>query len=134
MEAESYHRRVIDQKGYNDDRKMLIIWDVYVRHRDQDLLDWIEGSFSHIIVLFIPANLTEICQPLDLYFNAKFKMIYAWIRNKDNAIKFHMLFQAEQERANDKDSGASAHTDTANDEHAVMFHSPTKLTEIKTIF
>jgi hypothetical protein len=72
-EANRYHQRVIHEKGLPADQKMLVIWDVYCRHRDADLLTWIKEKFPNLILLFIPANLTELCQPLDLYFNALFK-------------------------------------------------------------
>mmetsp|Transcript_14770 Transcript_14770/g.22095 ORF Transcript_14770/g.22095 Transcript_14770/m.22095 type:complete len:98 (+) Transcript_14770:240-533(+) len=74
-EANRYHQRVIHEKGLPAEQKMLIIWDVYCRHRDADLLAWIKERFPNILILFIPANLTEMCQPLDLYFIALFKTI-----------------------------------------------------------
>ena len=75
VEADRYHKEVINKKGLDANQKMLIIWDVYCRHRDADLLEWIRKEYPNIIILFIPANLTEICQPLDIYFNALFKTI-----------------------------------------------------------
>ena len=52
-------------KGYDSAQKMIVLWDVYCRHRDEDLLKMIKEEYANIIVLFVPANLTEICQPLD---------------------------------------------------------------------
>ena len=75
VEADRYHKEIINEKGLDANQKMLIIWDVYCRHRDADLLEWIRKEYPNIIILFIPANLTEICQPLDIYFNALFKTI-----------------------------------------------------------
>ena len=41
-----------------------------------------------IILLFVPANLTEICQPLGIYFNAEFKVRLAQLRNERIANEF----------------------------------------------
>ena len=85
IEVENYRVATCIAKGLPEDSKMLIMWDVYVRHRDKDFLEWMKGKFLHIIVLFIPANLTEICQPLDRYFNACLKRMLYQLRNEQNA-------------------------------------------------
>ena len=82
---ENYRVRMCFTNGWEHDSKLLILWDVYVRHRDQDLVVWMRITFPNIIVLFIPANLTEICQPLDRYFNALMKTILYTLRNTQNA-------------------------------------------------
>ena len=40
-----YHQRVIREKGLPVDQKMLIIWNVFCRHCDTDLLAWIKDKF-----------------------------------------------------------------------------------------
>lgn len=71
---ETYRCQVIaDDPALKDDQYMIVIWDVYCRHRDGDLFTWMRKTFVYIIVLFVPANMTEICQPLDVYFNAPLK-------------------------------------------------------------
>jgi len=70
---EEYRRKTVAAKGLPEDSKMLILWDVYCRHRDEDLKEFMSQHMPNIIVIYIPANLTEICQPLDRYFNALLK-------------------------------------------------------------
>ena len=82
MEAEEYRKRMILRLGLEDDQKMLIIWDVYCRHKDKCLREWMKTTFPHIIVLYVPANLTEMLQALDVYFNAVFKTTLSHLRNK----------------------------------------------------
>ena len=60
---------------------MIIFWDVYCRHHDQQLLDHINKVYPNIIFFFVPSNLTELFHPLDIYFNAEFKMKSATISN-----------------------------------------------------
>ena len=85
IEVEKFRVSIFIVKGLSKDSKMLILWDVYVRHRDKDFLEWMKCTFVHIIVLFIPANLTEIGQPLDRYFNACLKRMLYQLRNEQNA-------------------------------------------------
>ena len=84
-EAEEYRKRMILRLGLEDDQKMLIIWDVYCRHKDKCLREWMKTTFPHIIVLYVPANLTEMLQALDVYFNAVFKTTLSHLRNKRDA-------------------------------------------------
>lgn len=58
------------------------------------LFSWMKLTFPHIIVLFIPANLTEICQPLDRYFNALMKVLLYALRNTQNAEQVFALLQS----------------------------------------
>ena len=58
---EQYRRQVIEgDDRYNAEQHMIVIWDVYCRHRDDSLLEWIREEFPCIIVLFVPANMTEV--------------------------------------------------------------------------
>lgn len=59
------------------DQKMIVLIDVYCRHRDKEFLDLVKQRYPNILLLFVPANITEIGQPLDIYYNASFKMILA---------------------------------------------------------
>ena len=70
--SENYRRRIVRESRYPEDETMLILWDVYVCHRDRDFIEWIQGRFLRIIILYVPENLTNIYQPLDIYFNGKF--------------------------------------------------------------
>jgi hypothetical protein len=96
MRAEDYRRQVVEARRLQEDQKMMILWDVYCRHRDKDLLTHIREEYPHIIILFVPANLTDICQPLDIYFNAEFKVTLASLRNKRVAD----MFDSWRERVN----------------------------------
>ena len=87
------------EKGLESDQKMIILWDVYCRHRDPDLLELIQEEYPHIVLLHIPANLTEICQPLDIYFNSQFKVKLASLRNKRVAEQYD-----EWRKSNKEDS------------------------------
>lgn len=75
---ERYRKGVIAaDNSLGKDQKMIVIWDVYCRHRDDVLLQWMRTNFPQIVVLFVPANMTEVCQPLDIFFNAPLKMAMA---------------------------------------------------------
>lgn len=75
---EKYRKGVIGaDSSLGNDQKMIVIWDVYCRHRDDELLQWMRTDFPQIVVLFVPANMTEICQPLDVFFNAPLKTAMA---------------------------------------------------------
>ena len=86
--VEDYRKRTVQENELPTDQKMIILWDVYCRHRDEDLLALIRDEYPNIILLFVPANLPEICQPLDIYFNAEFKVTLANLRNKRIAEEF----------------------------------------------
>ena len=91
-QAKKHCTYIVSEKGYTPQKKMLVVQNVYVCHRDPELLEEIEVKYPNIVILFIPANLTKICQPLDIWFNAQFKVTYATIRNTRVAKLF-----AEQE-------------------------------------
>jgi len=94
--VEIYRKQVVAEKGLHQDQKMVILWDVYCKHCAPELLDHIlKEVYPHIIILFIPANLTEIAQPLDMYFNGQFKMFLAEIRN----IRIAELFFTHKKRS-----------------------------------
>lgn len=58
---ETYRKQVIENDAaLSSSQHMIIIWDVYCRHRDGDLLKWIRKEFPFIIILFVPANMTEV--------------------------------------------------------------------------
>lgn len=82
---EDHRKRVVARKKLDKDAKVLILWDVYCRHRDADLLDWMKKEFPNIIVIFVPANLTELGQPLDIFFNSMLKTKLYKLRNEQNA-------------------------------------------------
>ena len=79
---ELYRIKMCALKGWPEDSKMLILWDVYVRHRDTDLIEWMKNEFQNIIVLYIPANLTKMVQLLDSYLNAMMKTSLYTLRNE----------------------------------------------------
>ena len=74
--ADKFRREYAASNGLDPNTKMLILWDVYCRHRDGDLREFMAENTPNLIVLFVPANLTEKGQPLDIYFNAAFKVSY----------------------------------------------------------
>ena len=73
-ELEKYRVSTVAKMKLADNQKMVVLLDVYCRHRDADFLDWVKTDLPNIIIIFVPANITEIGQPLDIYFNAYFKM------------------------------------------------------------
>ena len=83
--AEEWRKSLCERHGFPLDSCMLILWDVYSKHRDGVLLAWMKEEFPCLIVLFIPANLTELLQPLDCFLNAKFKLLIAALLNAQNA-------------------------------------------------
>ena len=60
------------------------------------MLKLIATEYPHLFILFVPANLTEICQPLDIYFNAEFKTTLASLRNH-RAAKLYETWSSEHE-------------------------------------
>ena len=60
------------------DQKSVLIMDVYSAHRDKSFLQWVKDTYPFLIVLFVPANFTPFCQPLDVSFNAVFKGLVMW--------------------------------------------------------
>ena len=57
---EEYRIKTCRDNGWDSTSKMLILWDVYVCHRDPELMEWMKDKYQSIIVLYIPANLKEI--------------------------------------------------------------------------
>ena len=94
VELERYRTEVCIRKNLPLSSKLLILWDVYVRHRDPEFMSWIKTTYVHIIVLFIPANLTELVQPLDRWFNAIMKTLQYKLRNEQNADKVYAALQS----------------------------------------
>jgi hypothetical protein len=74
-----YHHHVkpsMIAKGCDvDSTYWVLLWDVHCTHRDEEVLSTLKAEIPNLIILFIPANLTSVCQPLDLSFNQPFKGI-----------------------------------------------------------
>lgn len=122
--AEEYRTKVIEENdSLNEDQKMIIVWDVYVRHRDPDLLLWIKETYPHIIILFVPANLTELCQPLDIYFNGEFKMVLANLRST----RIAELYEEWNESVTNM-------TEEEKEENSPSFKVPTSISDTKELF
>ena len=102
--VEDHRKRLVEERNLNLDQKMIILWDVYCRHRDPDLLELIRNEYKHLIILFVPANLTEICQPLDIYFNSEFKVKLASLRNERVAESFEK-WRAERVNNDEEEGG-----------------------------
>jgi hypothetical protein len=79
---EQHRQRVCEEKGLAADQKMVLLLDVYCRHRDQSLFAYIRAHCPNIIITFVPANLTPLCQPLDVGFNFVFKRNIAQARQQ----------------------------------------------------
>ena len=75
IEIEKHRVRMCFTTSWEHDSKLMILWDVHVRHRHADFV------FPHMIVLFILANITEIFQPFDRYFNALIKSLLCALHN-----------------------------------------------------
>ena len=65
------------------------------RHRDADFVSWMKCSFPHMIFLFVPANLIEMCQPLDRCFNSLMKSLLRALQNVQNVEHVFDLLQSE---------------------------------------
>ena len=105
LHAEQYRQSVIETSGLSPNQKMIILWDIYCRHRNPDLLKLIKEEYPHLVILFVPANLTEICQPVDIYFNAEFKVTLASLRNERIAGLFDEWRTAEEGKENENEEG-----------------------------
>jgi hypothetical protein len=66
--------------GLPSDQKLILLMDVCCRHKDKSLFKYIKEKCSDILVLFVPANLTSLGQPLDVGFNFVFKRNVAQAR------------------------------------------------------
>lgn len=124
-EVEQYRKKLVEDENLVDEEtKVLIIWDVYCRHRDDDLLQWMRQEYPQILLLFVPANLTELCQPLDIYFNARFKTILSRIAGENRVTEFRAWKESEEK---EKERLGEAFKPT-------VFKLKTKLSETKELF
>ena len=82
------------------------------------------AKHPHLLVLFVPANLAELAQPLDRFFNASFKTASSSHRNKRvlNDVADHMRSEDQKE----KDAAASGGSYSKT-----QFVVPTKLSQVK---
>ena len=126
-ELEKYRVRKAKEMELPEDQKIIILWDVYCRHRDACLKAWMQETFPHILVLFVPANLTEKGQPLDRWFNAVLKTLLASLRNERvlKAVTEHM--KAEEERKKYVESQGEKYVE-------LIYVPPTKLSMVKEPF
>ena len=125
--VEDYRRSVVQEKNLPEDSKMIILWDVYCRHRDDSLKIFIAQHCPNIIVLFVPANLTEKGQPLDIFFNAILKVNMYKLRDARimDAVTKHMEGERQREEA----------AKARGDKYKTTVYKPaTKLSEIKEPF
>jgi hypothetical protein len=80
---EAWRVSCVERFDLPPDSKLILMWDVYQEHRDRYLLDtWIPEHLPHFLMIFVPANLTEMGQPLDLGLNFEFKDGVANRRNE----------------------------------------------------
>ena len=82
---DAYRIRKAEAVGGLDAEKQILIllWDVYSVHIERYLLDeWMKENVPCILILFVPANMTELCQPLDVGFNFEFKRAVANARKE----------------------------------------------------
>jgi hypothetical protein len=84
-------------------------------------------EYPNIIVLFVPANLTELCQPLDQYFNALLKMILARLRNARVVEEANKFFDIEDAKVDEAKSRGESY-------QLMVFKAKTKLSELKEPF
>ena len=125
--AENYRRSVVQEKDLPKDAKMIVLWDIYCRHRDDDLKSFMAQHCPNIIVLFVPANLTEKGQPLDIFFNAILKVNMYKLRDARimGAVTKHM--EAERNRQEAARARGEEYEPT-------VYKPATKLSEIKEPF
>ena len=71
-EAEEYRKRMILRLGLEDGQKMLIIWDVYCRHKDKCLREWMKTTSPHIIVRYVPVQILQKCFKLWMFISMQF--------------------------------------------------------------
>ena len=122
--VEEYRVKISNEEGLGDDCKLLILWDVYCRHRDHDLLSTMKDKYPHLLVLFIPANLTELCQPLDIYFNATFKTKMSALMGTHRVEEYNKWKREEAKRKEDE----------GDNFEPSGFKLKTKLSETKELF
>ena len=126
-ECESYRRRIVREQNLAEDQRMIVLWDVYVRHRDPELLEWMKNTYPYIVLIFIPANLTELCQPLDIYFNARFKTLLTRLKNEYVTSEFWDHRKRENERKAACDASGEQYTPHS-------YKMKTKISETKELF
>ena len=128
LKVEKYCQRVVQQKNLDKDSKLLILWDVYCRHHDNDLIMFRKTKLPNLIVVFVPVNLTELIQPLDRAFNAQFKCKLNRLHEERMINAASDWWMATQDRFR-KDAVA------AEKEYEVNIFSPAmKLSDIKEPF
>ena len=49
---------------------MIVLWGVYFRHFDPELLWWLKQEYPCLATIFVPTNITDLCNPLNIYLNA----------------------------------------------------------------
>lgn len=57
--------------GLPMDHPSLLVWDVHYSHRCSEILEYL--TFNNVLVAFIPANTTDLLQPMDVAVNRPFK-------------------------------------------------------------
>ena len=73
---------VITKLKLDKDQKYLLIWDVWSMHRSAAVRAKILAKHPNMCFLFVPPNMTELLQPLDLDCNAQFKVHVARKKNE----------------------------------------------------
>ena len=63
--------------------KMIWLIDCSSVHISKEFRKWIKDNYSHVHVLYIPANCTSIYQPADVILQRPFKHIFRQEFNKD---------------------------------------------------
>jgi hypothetical protein len=117
---------------------MILLLDVYCRHRDKAFFAFLRDNCPYIIIIFVPANLTSLGQPLGVGFNFVFKRNVAQARVRRD---MQRVVEYLAEHGNDVDIEELVHDHKLSEVRdplvmdllrtAVVWSTPAKEAEIK---
>jgi hypothetical protein len=68
-----YRRKQVQEMGLDEETKLIWLLDCWSVHISKDFICWLKISHPHILLIFVPANCTNVFQPTDVILQRPFK-------------------------------------------------------------